>query len=133
MVVRCQLPDQLASSVGTTVEVRRLFFNTPARRKFLKSDGAETTRVREVVQRLAAAHHDIAFTLKSGVKMLLEYPKTTTKERILAIFGGELEREMLELDGSADGVALWGSRWNSECCSTQFKVYSCACERKGNQ
>lgn len=101
-------PKPAACSIGTTVEVRRLFFNTPARRKFLKSDGAETTRVREVVQRLAAAHHDIAFTLKSGEKMLLEYPKTNSKERILAIFGGELESEMLEVDGSIDGVSLWG-------------------------
>ncbi len=101
-------PKPVASSFGTTVEVRRLFFNTPARRKFLKSDGAETTRVREVVQRLAAAHHDVSFTLKSGVKILLEYPKTSTKERILAIFGGELESEMLEVDGTGDGISLWG-------------------------
>ncbi len=101
-------PKPVASSVGTTVEVRRLFFNTPARRKFLKSDGAETTRVREVVQRLAAAHHDITFTLKSGENVLLEYPNTTSKERILAIFGGELESEMLEIDGTSDGVTLWG-------------------------
>jgi len=57
-------PKPLAASVGTTVEVRRLFYNTPARRKFLKSDGAETTRVRDIVQRLAAAHHETSFLLK---------------------------------------------------------------------
>ena len=98
----------VATSVGTTVEVRRLFFNTPARRKFLKSDGAETTRVREIVQRLAASHHDVSFTLKSGEKILLEYPITSSKERIITLFGGELEGEMLEIDGSVDGITLWG-------------------------
>jgi DNA mismatch repair protein MutL len=101
-------PKPTPTSVGTTVVVRRLFFNTPARRKFLKSDGAETTRVREVLQRLAASHHDISFSLKSGEKTLLDYPKTSSKERLIALFGGELEGEMLELDGSADGIALWG-------------------------
>jgi len=101
-------PKPVATSIGTTVEVRRLFFNTPARRKFLKSDGAETTRVRDIVQRLAASHHDIAFTLKSSERILIEYPKETSKKRIISIFGGELEGEMLELDGSVEGMILWG-------------------------
>jgi len=101
-------PRPVAASVGTTVEVRRLFFNTPARRKFLKSDGAETSRVRDCVQRLAASHHDVSFTCKSGNRTLLEYPQTTSKDRIMAIFGGELEGEMLELEGSAEGITLWG-------------------------
>ncbi len=101
-------PKPVATSIGTTVEVRRLFFNTPARRKFLKSDGAETTRVRDIVQRLAASHHDIAFTLKSADRMLIKYPQETSKERIVSIFGGELEGEMIELDGLVEGMTLWG-------------------------
>ena len=94
--------------VGTTVEIRRLFFNTPARRKFLKSDGAETTRVREVVQRLAASHSDVSFSLTSGDSTLLEYPKTSSRERLVALFGNELDGEMLEIDGDIEGVKLWG-------------------------
>jgi|TARA_B100000959_G_scaffold287144_1_gene369623 DNA mismatch repair protein MutL len=101
-------PKPIAVSAGTTVEVRRLFFNTPARRKFLKSDGAETTRVRNVVQRLAASHHDVSFVLKSGERTILDYPQETSKERIMSIFGGELEGEMIELDGSIEGMSLWG-------------------------
>jgi DNA mismatch repair protein MutL len=98
----------IATSVGTTVEVRRLFFNTPARRKFLKSDGAETTRVREVVQRLAAPHHDIAFTLTSGDRTLLQYTKQLPQDRLLSIFGDELSGELIEMDASIDGIRLWG-------------------------
>jgi DNA mismatch repair protein MutL len=101
-------PKPIAVSTGTTVEVRRLFFNTPARRKFLKSDGAETTRVRDVVQRLAASHHDVSFVLKSGERTILDYPQATSKERIMSIFGGELEGELIELDGSIEGMTLWG-------------------------
>jgi DNA mismatch repair protein MutL len=101
-------PAPIAAPVGTTVEVRRLFFNTPARRKFLKSDGAETTRVREVVQRLAAAHHETAFTLHSGDRTLLNYPPTSSKERLLLILGGELSGELIEFSTSIKGITLWG-------------------------
>ncbi|MGY8752642.1 MAG: DNA mismatch repair endonuclease MutL [Phycisphaerales bacterium] len=101
-------PKPVPACVGTTVEVKRLFFNTPARRKFLKSDGAETTRVRDVVQRLAASHHDVAFTLNSGDKTLLEYAQASAKERILSIFGRELDGELIEIDGQIQGVTIWG-------------------------
>jgi DNA mismatch repair protein MutL len=101
-------PKPVPASVGTTVEVKRLFFNTPARRKFLKSDGAETTRVRDVVQRIAASHNDVAFTFISGDKTLLEYARASARERILSIFGSELDGELLEIDGSIEGVKLWG-------------------------
>ena len=101
-------PKPVAASVGTAVDVKRLFFNTPARRKFLKSDGAETTRVRDVVQRLAASHHDVAFTFVSGEKTLLEYPSQSSKERILSIFGRELDGELVEFAGAIKDVTLWG-------------------------
>ncbi|MDP7008964.1 MAG: DNA mismatch repair endonuclease MutL [Phycisphaerales bacterium] len=101
-------PKPIASSVGTTVEVRRLFYNTPARRKFLKSDGAETTRVRDVVQRIAASHHETGFTLKSGIRTLLSYDPCSSTARLLDIFGGELSDQMLELTGQAEGIRLWG-------------------------
>lgn len=102
------IPKPASASVGTTVEVKRLFFNTPARRKFLKSDGAETTRVRDVMQRLASSHHDVAFTLISGDKTLVEYAQASARERILSIFGSELDGELVEIDGSIEGVTLWG-------------------------
>lgn len=101
-------PRPIPMSAGTTVEVKRLFFNTPARRKFLKSDGAETTRVREVLQKLASSHNDISFSLKSGDRVLLEYPKTSPKERILSIVGTELDGELIEIEGGTEGIAFWG-------------------------
>ena len=61
-----------AHSMGTTVEVRDLFFATPARLKFLKSERAELEQARDAVKRLAAAHPNIAFTLRHGERRLLD-------------------------------------------------------------
>ena len=61
-----------AHAVGTTVEVRDLFFATPARLKFLKSERAELEQARDAVKRLAAAHPGIAFTLSHGGRRLLD-------------------------------------------------------------
>ncbi|MDP6541717.1 MAG: DNA mismatch repair endonuclease MutL [Phycisphaerales bacterium] len=101
-------PKPIAASIGTTVEVRRLFYNTPARRKFLKSDGAETTRVRDVVQRIAAPRHETSFLLKSGDRTILSYSPCSSTQRLLDIFGGELSGEMIELSGETEGIHLWG-------------------------
>ena len=97
-----------AAKVGTTVEVKRLFFNTPARRKFLKSDGAETTRVREVVQKIATAHPNVSFSLKSGNRTLLSLPRAEIKSRLLEIFGKELAGELIEIDYAIGDMKLWG-------------------------
>ena len=101
-------PKPTASSTGTTVEVRRLFYNTPARRKFLKSDGAETTRIRDVVQRLAASYPETAISLKSSDRTVLSYAPCSATQRLMDIFGGELKEEMLEFSGKAEGIRLWG-------------------------
>ncbi len=101
-------PKPVAGNAGTKVEIKRLFFNTPARRKFLKSSRAETARVSEVVKRLASSYSDIGFTLISGGHTLLEYPPVSQKERLVSIFGTELDGEMIEINGSAEGMRLWG-------------------------
>ncbi len=96
------------SRVGTTVEVKRLFYNTPARRKFLKSDSAETTRVRDAVQRIAAAHPEVSFVLKSGERTLLQYGASDTKDRLISIFGPELTSELLDVSYELGDMKLWG-------------------------
>ncbi len=103
------LPQPIAAPPGTTVEIKRLFFNTPARRKFLKSPAAETSRAREIVQRLAAAHWQVSFTFRSGERTLLELPAANKPEdRIAAILGTELSGELISIEGEQKGVRLWG-------------------------
>lgn len=84
---------------GTVVEVRTLFFNVPARRKFLKSDAAETARVTEAVEALALAHPTVSFELRSNGRRLLGLPATAEPaKRTLDVLGSELEPELLEFE-----------------------------------
>ena len=84
---------------GTVVEVRTLFFNVPARRKFLKSDAAETARVTETVEALALSHPTVSFELRSNGRRLLDLAATAEPtKRTLDVLGAELAPELLEFE-----------------------------------
>ena len=84
---------------GTVVEVRTLFANVPARRKFLKSDATDTGRVSDTVEALALAHPHVAFELRSNGRRLLDLPATDEPaRRTLDVLGQELEPELLEFE-----------------------------------
>jgi DNA mismatch repair protein MutL len=84
---------------GTVVEVRTLFFNVPARRKFLRAEGAETARVTETVEAIALSHPHVAFELRSNGRRLLELaPTDEPAKRTLDVLGKELEPELLEFE-----------------------------------
>ncbi len=72
---------------GTEVEVRGLFFNQPARLKFLKREEAEARRIREVITRFALARPDVSFFLASNGRKVLDLPTAPEEERIRQIFG----------------------------------------------
>lgn len=94
---------------GTTLEVRDLFFNTPARRKFLRSDPTEMGHVLEVVSHLALAHPNVRFLfLSSGRTVLDLITDQELLERARAVLGEELAIHLLPIDGSSDGVQLSG-------------------------
>jgi len=84
---------------GTTVEVRNLFFNTPARRKFLKGPRAELARCMEVAERLALARPDVALRLAADGKVRMELPPAgRLAERLLALHGTEFVESLAEVD-----------------------------------
>jgi DNA mismatch repair protein MutL len=87
---RLDMIEACARNRGTTIEVRSLFFNTPARRKFQKSPQANTSQIVRMVQSLALAEGSIAFRLCSQGQVLLEVPSSDWKKRIEAILGSEL-------------------------------------------
>ncbi|WP_127090505.1 DNA mismatch repair endonuclease MutL [Aquabacter cavernae] len=106
-------PRPAALKGGTRVEVRDLFFATPARLKFLKSDRAEGTAALDVVRRLALARPDIAFTLVHEERGPLTYPaQEPTPEgrarRIADVLGAEAGRNLVPVDGERGGVRLTG-------------------------
>ncbi|MBP5232792.1 MAG: DNA mismatch repair endonuclease MutL, partial [Planctomycetes bacterium] len=92
---------------GTVVEVSNLFFNTPARRKFMKSPAAEVAAAGEVITRLALAHPEVAFRLDNNGRRSLELPAAPDLEtRIAALFG---KMALLPVDhDSAQGVKITG-------------------------
>ena len=79
---------EVGAAEGTVVEVNDLFYNLPARRKFLKSDGAESAQVSRIVTQLALAHHEAGFTLTSAGRTLLQCPPAgSLGDRLYQIYG----------------------------------------------
>jgi DNA mismatch repair protein MutL len=92
-------PRPAPARPGTVIEVRTLFCNVPARRKFLKSDAAETARVTESVESIALAHPHVSFELRSNGRKLLDLaPTDEPAKRTLDVLGKELEPELLEFE-----------------------------------
>jgi DNA mismatch repair protein MutL len=92
-------PRPAPARPGTMIEVRTLFHNVPARRKFLKSDAAETARVSETIEAVALAHPHVAFELRSNGRRLLDLVATDEPaKRTLDVLGKELEPELLEFE-----------------------------------
>ena len=98
---------EAASAEGTTVEVNDLFYNLPARRKFLKSDAAESAQVSRVTTQLALANPEIGFTLTSGGRKVLQCPPAANlRDRLYQLYG---ERDDLLLVGKeAGGLRISG-------------------------
>lgn len=101
-----------AHPVGTTVEVRDLFFNTPARRKFLRTEKTEFEHLQEVIKRLALARFDVAFHLRHNGKSVLalhEAPDAQTRaRRVAAVCGPAFLEQALPVEIERNGVRLWG-------------------------
>ncbi len=102
-------PAPSAHPAGTQIEVRDLFFATPARLKFLKTDRAENMAVKDTITRLAMAHPEIGFTLTQDGKNALKLPRSLDpKERMRAILGREFSENAMEIDAEREGIHLSG-------------------------
>ncbi len=102
----------VAHPQGTTVEVRDLFFNTPARRKFLRKENTEYGRVDEVVKKVALSRFDVGFTLRHNQRsQRLLLPATTQLEqerRVADLVGPAFMEQALYIDISSGPLRLWG-------------------------
>jgi len=91
---------------GTTIVVRDLFFNVPARRKFLRSEATETFHLTNLVTHYALAHPEIAFTLvNNGREVVRAVAAKDLRERAYQIFGGEFLENLLEVNGGHSELA----------------------------
>jgi DNA mismatch repair protein MutL len=104
--------NPVAHPDGTSVDVVDLFFNTPARRKFLRTEKTEFTHIDEVVRRIALSRFDVSFSLKHNGKLLRKYPAVkkqgTELKRLSAICGKEFSEQSIELNSQYQQFELKG-------------------------
>jgi DNA mismatch repair protein MutL len=95
--------------VGTTIEVRNLFYNTPVRRKFLRASQTEIGHASEAFTRLALAHPQIHFALRHNERLMFDLPPVASwRERIAAFFGRDLESSLIAIDNRDGDVRISG-------------------------
>jgi len=97
---------------GTTVEVRDLFFNTPARKKFLRTEKTEFSRIDEVIRRLALSRFDVAFILKHNNRIIHNLLKADTDQekqrRVAQVCGPSFVENSVAVEVEGPGLRLWG-------------------------
>ncbi len=113
-----------AGNAGTTVEAADLFFNTPARRKFLKAASAESGQVTEVVHRLALPRPEVGFRYLRDGKVVFDWPAVEEAgERLPAAWPGDLRHNFLSLDIRDGERRLWGILARPEHAATSSRYH----------
>ena len=101
-----------AHPVGTSVDVRDLFFNTPARRKFLRTETTEYNRIDDYAKKLALSHMQVAFSLRHNQRVNLNLQPAQTvleqEKRVADICGKPFMEQALYIDNQRTGIRLWG-------------------------
>ncbi len=97
---------------GTTVEVRDLFFNTPARRKFLRTDKTEFNHLEEVLKRQALSRFDVAFSLRHNGKAIHNLKSADSEaerqRRVASICGPAFMEQAIAIESNVPPFKLWG-------------------------
>lgn len=105
---RLMSPEPSSHMAGTTVEVRDLFFNLPARRKFLKTEATEFAHCEEVFRRMALSHAGITFTLRHNGNLRGHWQAAEAAERISAVLGEAFSGAAAWIDEHSAGIGLQG-------------------------
>jgi len=100
--------EPAALDAGTVVDVSDLYFNTPARRKFLKTEGTEFGHCEEAFNRIALSRPDVAFMLQHNGRALSRLTASAPDQRFSAVLGAEFSAESFAVEESAAGLRLWG-------------------------
>lgn len=100
--------EPVAWNKGTCVNVKNLFFNVPARRKFLGSDSYEWKMIMQEVIRIALAHPDIRFTVTHNKQPVADYMPGQLKQRIIAIFGEKINEKLVPVNTQTDIISITG-------------------------
>ena len=101
--------EPVGLDAGTIVEVNDLYFNTPARRKFLKQEATELGHCAAAFERVALSRPDVAFMLQHNGRVLSRYAVSEPTKRFAEVLGGEFAAESIAVEEEAAGLKLWGA------------------------
>lgn len=93
---------------GSNFSIKNLFFNIPARRKFLKANSTELSNILTEFERIALVHPEVAFSLYSNDSELFNLPVSSLRQRILAVFGKKLNQQLLSVDVNTTMIKISG-------------------------
>nr|MBP8878220.1 DNA mismatch repair endonuclease MutL [Flavobacteriales bacterium] len=105
---KVRIQEPMAGAVGTTIAVRSLFYNVPARRQFLKSDGVELKHVLEEFHRVALAHPEIAFQFVHNDQEEFHLPTGSERQRIVHLFGRKYDERLVPVEESTEFLQVGG-------------------------
>ena len=100
--------EACACPVGTNFEVRNLFFNVPARRKFLKSNQTELNSVTQEFERIALVNPSVSFSLSHNGHLLIQLPASNLRQRIVTLFGKKLNEQLVPVDVETSLASVTG-------------------------
>ena len=100
--------EAVSCSKGSNFSVKNLFFNVPARRKFLKANSTELSNILAEFERIALVHPEVSFSLYSNDSELFNLPVSPLRQRILAIFGKKLNQQLLNIEVNTTMVKISG-------------------------
>jgi DNA mismatch repair protein MutL len=103
-----EAPEPAALDAGTIVEVNDLYFNTPARRKFLKTEGTEFGHCEDAFKRVALSRPDVGFMLQHNGRALMRLSPSQPQKRFTEVLGADFAAEALSVDESAADLRFWG-------------------------
>ena len=100
--------EPVATPQGTSIAVKNLFFNIPARRNFLKSDAVELRHIIDEFHRVALSHEDIAFVMYNNDGEVFNLPVSNKRQRIVGVFGGKTNEKLVPIHEETEIVAFDG-------------------------
>lgn len=109
-----------AHPIGSTVEVLDLFYNTPARRRFLKTEKTEFMHIEEFVRRIALARPDVSFNLQHNGKLVKQYRASKLEKRVELVCGRAFMQKAVKLDWQHDDLVIQGWVTSSENSELQY-------------
>ena len=100
--------EKIACNKGTEIKVKNLFYNTPARKKFLKTSSQELRKITKIVKRFLLSNPNVSFKYLSDDKNIYDFMATSLDKRIIQTFGSKYSNDILEVKNDKDNFKIFG-------------------------